>query len=473
VAVARTGGTVIDGGNIYSSTKLLVTWAAPTDASIDHMVITASESIGGSVTTATPDAGATAHTLTDLKSATAYNVSVVACTNAGCTTTLSPSANTADASTEAEYWQLQGAGETLDAATRVPTDGNVKFHAFRYGADAGAGFAGKVQMYYETMGQTKGIAVATSTSVATSSPSSVASFTVRTGDAGLLNPDAGASPIVELNACQGVPLSPAMGAKVRLFFEAKATDGKTRIYYVDSQDGYAGLDFNAGPSGVCRTAGDYGADGGCAPTVVIGVQGDAVAANTNLSNARQFKVGYPLLDDWAWNGADGTFMVFTVETVTTCSALKMYGYAVWTSGAWQVQYDGGCPKAFLSAQAPAPVHLGGVRYKMYYGKNDDQTGKVQGSPLPFLGPKKLLYANGATTGDAARVDFEDWEAQASARDVHFLWPSGKKLSDGEEGYLDDFAILTTTGDLANQVWYGAVSDGYQPPFGIMAALVNP
>ncbi len=29
--------------------------------------------------------------------------------------------------------------------------------------------------------------------------------------------------------------------------------------------------------------------------------------------------------------------------------------------------------------------------------------------LPFLGPKRVAYADGERTADPARVDFEDWE----------------------------------------------------------------
>jgi hypothetical protein len=150
-----------------------------------------------------------------------------------------------------------------------------------------------------------------------------------------------------------------------------------------------------------------------------------------------------------------------------------HGYAVWDGTAWQVQYRAnGCPKLFTSAQAAFPLHVGGVRYKLYYGDPSVTAGRLS-SPLPFLGPKKLLYGDGALTGSPASVEFEDWETQTTARDVVFLWPNGDVLDAGAEGYIDDFHYLSPTGSLDLQVMYITITNGASPPFAAAAVLLNP
>ena len=151
-------------------------------------------------------------------------------------------------------------------------------------------------------------------------------------------------------------------------------------------------------------------------------------ARFKIVNARQQKVGWPTLDSDHWDLSVGTFMLFTVDRVPGCSAQSVnHGYAVWNSTSWVVQYGSdGCPKLFTSAQAAFPFHSGGVKYRLYYGDPSLADGRTSAN-LPFLGPKKLIYGDGSVSGSAGVVDFEDWEAQASARDVVFLWPNGDEL----------------------------------------------
>jgi hypothetical protein len=172
--------------------------------------------------------------------------------------------------------------------------------------------------------------------------------------------------------------------------------------------------------------------------------------------------------------AAGTFMVFTADRVTGCSEYQQnHGYAVWSGSAWKVQYQSnGCPKLFTSAQAAFPFHSGGVKYRLYYGDPSISEGRAN-SNLPFLGPKKLIYADGRATGDPAIVDFEDWEAQSSARDVVFLWPNGGQLDARAEGYIDDYHFLTPTGSLDLQVMYITITDGAIAPIAVTATLRNP
>lgn len=412
--------------------------------------------------------------LTDLKSATSYRIEIRACSG---TTCYSQPTATATAETPAEAWHLQGTGNTIAGLSRPVADGNVRLHALRLGEGAPADIAGQLRLYYGPFGASaRGFAVAvTSVAASAAAPSSYLSFASRAGSAGLLDPPTSATWVRAVATGQGVALSQAMGARTRLYFEAQGADNRTRILSVDSQDGYAGLDFNAGASGVCSTAADYSTGGGCAPTLVIGVETDSPSAWSRITNARQFKIGVPTATDWRWDGAAGTFMVFTLDAVPGCStASHNHAYAVWSGTAWQVQYEAnGCPKMMSSMQAAHPLHLGAARYKLYFGDPSITTGRVATSSLPFLGPKKLVYGDGATTGEASRVDFEDWETPARGREVRFLWPDGTELNATAEGYIDDFTVLTPTTSLALQVMYLAITDGTVPPFAASAVLLNP
>ena len=473
LSVINTGAQTVAGQTIYSSTRLYAAWTAPPYA-VDHYEITATDTVQSTQLSTTSTT--TSVTLSGLKALTPYTVSLRSCANATCTQ--SATATAVSATTSGEYWQLQGSGNTTATLSRIVSDGNVRISATRIGGDAGSSTAGKIQLYYGPNGQTsqrQALSTAlTGSTASASTPSSYLSFVSSGATTGLITP-ASASPTVQQIATgQGVPLSAALGSKIRLFFEASGSDNKTRIYFLDSQDGYVGQDFNAGAAVTCSTTADYSTGGGCLPTVVIGVDGDSVHANSKISNARQFKLGIPLLNDWRWDGASGTFMVFTTDSVTGCSTYNMnHGYAVWDGSSWVVQYaSNGCPKMFKSAQAAFPMHLGGVRYKLYYGDPSLTAGRLSTS-LPFLGPKKLIYADGTLSGGTGTVDFEDWESQTQARDVIFLWPNGTPLDNTAEGYIDDYHFLAPTGSLDLQVMYLAITNGSEVPFGAAAVLLNP
>lgn len=107
---------------------------------------------------------------------------------------------------------------------------------------------------------------------------------------------------------------------------------------------------------------------------------------------------------------------------------------MWDGSAWVVQYrDDGCPKLFTSAQAAFPLHSGGVRDRLYYGDPSITTGR-ESSGLPFLGPRKLIHA---------------------------------------EGYIDDYHFLTPTGSQDLQAMYITITDGAIAPISVAAILVNP
>lgn len=457
-----------------SSTRLQLRWTAPATGVVNHYRASATDPYGGPAQAFTAAASDTTLTLTGLKAGTAYSVTLTACGDAACGQ--SSAAAVVSASTSGEFWQLQGSGNSTAGLTRIVSDGNARISATRFGSEAGAVTANRIQLYYGPSGR---LPPALSTAITGSAAraddaTSYLRFTSAGGSTGLVTPSPGAPLVATVATGQGVPLSAAMGAKVRLFFEAQGTDGKTRIFWVDSADGYTGQDFNSGASASCSTAADYATGGGCAPQIAIGVEGDAVAATSRVLNARQHKLGWPTLNDWRWDGAAGSFMVFTVDRISGCSAFNTnHGYAVWDGSRWVVQYDAaGCPKLFTSAQAAFPLHTGEARYKLYYGDPSITTGRL-GSGLPFLGPKKLIHGDARVSGDATRVDFEDWESQSVARDVVFLWPNGDKLDDTAEGYIDDYHFLHPTGSAQLQVMYMAITNGTEMPFGAAAILLNP
>lgn len=472
VSVSELNRQTVGGLSFASSSQWLVNWTAAAGAPVDHYEISATESLMGTRVSASAAGAATSVTLAALKAATAYSVVVRACQDSACTRSATSAA--VSATTPAEYWQLQGSGNTVSTLLQPVADGNARLSATRFGPEAGPA-ANTVQFYYGPKG-VSGLAVASSGIVSATNPASYLSFTSHAASSGLRSPASASAGIRTIATGQGVPLSAAMGARVRLFFESNDADGRTRIHSVDSVDGYVGRDFNqAAGSTPCSTSADYQPAGACPATLVIGVDGDGANANPRISAARQNKLAYPTLTDWRWDGAPGSFLVFTVDQIAGCTTkTHNHAYAVWDGSRFVVQYAAdGCPKMFTGVQAALPMHIGGARYKLYYGDPSVTAGKVGGSPLPFVGPKRLIYADGASTGAAGTVEFEDWESVAHARNVHFLWPNGEPLNDGAEGYIDDFHVLAPTGNLDLQVLYLTITDGTVIPFAAVAILLNP
>lgn len=464
--------TTVGGQPIASASRLVASWAAPQSVVPDHYSLRLTDLGTGAQQAQTTSARTL--TLTGLKSDTPYRAELFACSAARCFLT---QAATAQARTPEEVWQLQGSGNSVAGLRRVVADGNVKIHALRYGDDAPPALAGRVQAWYGPLGgpSVAGLAVASANRPATASdPLSFLSLDSQAGSSGLIRPTSPAPRVVDVATGQAVPLSAALGGRTRLYFEAQGSDGRTRILSLDAQDGYAGRDFNRGASSVCSTGADYGPGGGCEPRVEIAVDIDA-GGNPHIRNARQFKIGVATASDWRWDGAVGSFMWFTAENLVGCSpAVRNHVYALYDGSRFNVQYDAdGCPRHLRHVQAGHPFHLGGARWKFYYGDTSDLSGALPGSTLPYLGPKRVLYADGAQTGLPARVDFGDWEGVAQGRGLRFLWPSGEPLSESAEGYIDDFSIIAPTADPDLQVLYVAITDGRIAPLMAAALLLNP
>lgn len=481
LTAAQTEVATVGGTTYYASSKLAVTWSAPTEL-VDHYVITATDTVTSSTvtTTATGMAMTNSASLESLKSDTDYTVTLQACLDSTCTAISASPYETATAHTSQEYWQFQGSGDDYDSIDHTVADGTSKAHAIRYGAGAGS-MEGYVQLYYDGIGYPgSGIIVGT-LSAPPDDITDLTSFTTLGRSYGFSDPTTAATLVSSVFTSQAVPLTSGI---VRMYFEAPDASGDVRIMSVDSQDGYVGRDFNSGSSTACGTQADYETGGGCEPTIAVGVEGDAVAGNVGIMNARQFKIGYPTQTDWRWDESVGTFMVLTVDSASCGSAIgmMMQAYAVWDGSAWDIQYDpanSSCPLLWENMQAPSPVHLDGVRYKLYYeNPSEAASTSLRG------GPKKVIYADGVLHGDATLVDREDWEDPSDARDVNYLWPSGAPLSDHEEDYLDDYVIMTPVGDMDMQIMIsamGGTNDGNEssgnvptemPVLGT-AVLVNP
>ncbi|MFN7621920.1 MAG: hypothetical protein ACK5RS_02125 [Acidobacteriota bacterium] len=175
------------------------------------------------------------------------------------------------------------------------------------------------------------------------------------------------------------------------------------------------------------------------------------------------------------DGAAGTAMILTVNLSNqTCSLYGVVqGYAIWDGSRWRLQYQSnGCPKLFEQMQAPNPVHLGGTRYKLYYNNTTNLVGQPV-NPLTQMKVMKMIYADARRSGDAATLDFEDWELTTQARDIFYLWPDGSLVNDENESKLDDHVTILPTADPSFQVIYSNMSSGQLVPFIGLAVLLNP
>jgi uncharacterized protein (TIGR03437 family) len=479
---SKTGAHTHAGRTYASSSALRLEWQPPSYP-VHHYEIAAAER-RSTVRLSTP-ADARDAVVRDLKSGTEYTITLAACLDPECAIA-TRAAESATAVTEDEYWAIQGAGNSYATAARLVPDGNVGSYAFRYGPWAGPALDGKVQLYYNPLGgDEKGAKIGEQAAPDALSFRGISGFGLLRAcqpapgsPANTLSPDCVNSRSLAAGVAlyQAVPLAGPAGGKVRLYFEAQGFDGRTRILYLDSHDGYIGRDFHSGPPTRCSTLADYSAGGGCEPTLALGVDVDGDAGNPVIRNARQFKIAYAMRDSSAWDLKPGTSMWFTTEWPDgRCSA---YGYntafAVWNGSRWSVAYrPDGCPKMLPGAQAPAIAHLGGARYKLYFNLHPATGGPSD--PRVGIKPMRLLYADPNATGDPAIADFEDWEPLAAARQLHYLWPDGSLLTPDEESRLDDYVVLAPSADPERLVMYSNMSATGTTalPFIGSAVLINP
>ncbi len=441
------------GKTFSSSTQFALQWTA---VNAHHFEARATSAAGSTVVVRF-DSAATQGIANQLAAATEYTVTLAACADEACAS--SPTA-TGVGKTGEEVWQIQGSGEAYATATKVITDGNTLSYAFRYGSEAGA-LAGYTRYYYNpSFGGGSGFGPGVRPAKSTSAGADLASVsTFVASDSGIKGPcddkhlaDCPKSGALFMRASQGVPLK---RGGVRMFFEAEDLNSAShtpRHYFLDSQDGYLGEDFNPlSTSTVCGGNGstDYQATGACAPTLTIGLQGDSTLGDSGLIAARQAKIGYPTRTSWLWDEAPGTFQVITGADACKKSPDGLF-YATWDGLRWNTVKDsGGCARLFVAgAHGPVIVHLGEGRYKLYFEHRPQG-----GTPGPQANkPLHMVYADATRTGDPNVVDFDDWELETASREVHFLWPTGKQLDEAEESGLGDHFVYAPD-SLASQFMY--------------------
>ncbi|MBC7864307.1 MAG: hypothetical protein IAF38_15115 [Bacteroidia bacterium] len=257
-----------------------------------------------------------------------------------------------------------------------------------------------------------------------------------------------------------------------MFFNATLDDNFRRVFYIDSQDGYIGKDFDASSDSLCISQTDFAVGGNCQYTLAIGNMNDAgFAANSPIQFIMQFKIGYPMLDnEWIWDG-DSAFLVstlgFALAPNDSCTQLaNKAGYANFDGTNWNYEFEtGGCPKMFLGMRCPSIVHMGGAKYKLYCGNN--QTPQAASSDT--LKPKFVMYAFGKRY-----PSFDDWEGMNLARNINYLWPNGTLLTPADESKMDDFTFFApVAGDSDFQIKYTKMIPSSGPPFPGTTYLLNP
>ncbi len=471
------GQVSVDDSDYMSSTKLDVSWK---EEIADAYKITVTDSVTQQSEDYSVDESETEFQLTQLKAGTWYTITLEACNDEECETV-----GTATQTTEEEYWQILGEGDIYDDAALAVPDGSTFSYALQYGDWAPKDVQGETLFYYNPhrRGENAGVGFASQETddVYVGNP-----FTVMTAYS-LQHPcdmpdpskDNGKKPLFEcfgpsymsvINAFQVVPLA---SGEVRLLFESHGDDHATRIMYLDSDDGYYGRDFNSGSEETCITEEDW--NNGCKPTIAIGLDGDEEKGDTGLTNARQFKIGYPKQESWVWDESEGTFMLIT--GADSCEQINNgLFYAVWDGIDWIVEKDDeGCAEPVVQhAHGPVLVDLTPRTYKLYY-EQENEWSQDYTTPKPF----QMIYADASRTGDSDIIDIEDWEESSLGRDVHFIWPNGEPMSDEQEPGLGDHYIYLPTNNLDEQIMYmnlGGFDDltWNQESYGLgIAILVNP
>lgn len=577
MSASQTGAITVGATEYFSASKLDLTWTAPTNVSVEHYEVTATEALQSTFVTTEAAASATSATIEDLKSSTEYTVTLTACLDVECANSLTSDASVT-ATTATEVWELQGSGTHTDGsyttADLVVRDGETLSDMIVYPAtltsaeDPDGTLAGTAKFYYGAApsGDWQGgmhISEGTASSETGGFPTFQSNLDEDATD-GSYNPHGIKQPCdpasatnslspwyrscadgdIRINATQALPL--ANTTQVQLIFEAETvivtespsyavSVSESRLYALTSdQDlGYAGesfaLDSSAvGSDYVCNAdlANDLGSGGACEATVIVGLEDDADedGGGSGLSDLRQSKVGYPKLDSWKWDQSAGTFMALSATSATaindgtvSCDEVEGIFYATYdATGAWNIERDeNGCAKALASkAHGPFLVHLGGVRYKMYYedyttgstapgyyvdycsgfattsatsssNANCDGTGITNSTDASgsrdgnASKPLHLIYADGALTGDPNVVDFDDWEEQSQAHEVDFIWHDGAAMTVYDESGLSDHNIITINESLEYQYMtanLGGNDDATPTTHGIglgYAKLINP
>ena len=408
--------------DISSSSRIHASWSAMPGA--DHYVVTATEALE----TSTGVTSGNTLTVTGLKSDTTYTVQVRACHDPNCVDSMVSEDVTA--STHQEVWQLEGTGHTYEDATHVVDGGNNIASLIHYGEGSDAGLVGLTRLYYHPFldnGVRRSVAMGAGDRV------DLDRFVPDDGF-GLMNPPAPMGLFAGIATFQVVPLQD----RIRLYLEVDDEDGLNRLWSVDSVDGLTGLDFHpTDPTSVASTEDWQLTD----PLLELGL--DVDGETSGMVQVRQSKVGWPTLDDWRWDEADGSFLVITGADSCGQTTDGLIA-ATLVQGRFEVNQTDGCADILApSAHGPVIVHRGESRYKLYYENRElGNTAK----------PLQVIYVDGAHGSDD-HVESSDWESHQAARDVTFLWPDGTEMSPTHESGLGDHTIAMPTSDPMVQVMY--------------------
>ncbi|TND07447.1 MAG: hypothetical protein FD123_3225 [Bacteroidetes bacterium] len=461
---------------MYSASKLRVSWTAPGSYAVDHYEVIATESIKGTSEVSSTPAAQLSDTLELLKSATAYRINVRACADASCSSYLACAANETQSTTWEEYWQVQGTDSGFDDASHLISDANTLNYAFVYGSSwAPPGYQDKIRYYYNPLAANeKGAkpAITTQAGVTGNLPS-VTTFSANTGTGFLSNSMQCPTNDNAINFI-GQTIAVPFNGQVRMFMESTGDDNHSRIYSIDSQDGYIGKDFDSSGDSACNCqGGDFVFGANCSLDTVLGIASDAnFSQNQKISDVRQFKIGYPMGNDWLWNGSSNSFMVCTVDLTdlngpNTYRMTQAFAHYDSLTQNWTIEYNGSYPKMFDGMQAPSIVHMGGNRYKIYFSYN----WVLKNQQLSFT-TKEVRVVYGYDKNGV--IYFDDWETVAQGRNVNFLWANNILLLQPHETQFDDFHMFAPTGDPDFQVMYTNV--GIPPammPFVNYCLLLNP
>ena len=380
-------------------------------------------------------------------------------------------ADEASIRTPPEMWQVMGPGDadSIEECTIIIQDSSVLAWPMHYPDESfvPSMLRGHVRLYYKLrpmVGNGKFLSIAMSSVVWDGTDDSLMNYD-SIHQPGLIDPPEPTALVERGAAFQVVPLHPDEGFGVRVYFEARGADNVVRFMSLDNHDGWLGQDFHPGPPVTVETVEDWEVD--ALPDLVIDA---GPAADTGMLMARQSKLGWPTLDSWWWDGSPGSFMVITGQDACGQTVDGLF-HAVYDGTSWSIDRDGdGCPRPLvISAHGPVIQHLGASRYKLYFeNRSFTDTGK----------PLHLIYADGTGTGDPSVVDFEDWEPESMAREVHFLWPDGSVVPREQEPPCGDHVVFCPDGTLDMQYMYINIGGNDGPGGGGsrgigLARLLNP
>lgn len=443
LTVSPVPATTVSGETLPSSTRLAAGWMAPAFAVETYHLRVVDQITGQRQLLQT---SATSVDLTNLKAGTTYTVSLQALLVGG---SVMAANATAQASTSEEFWQLQGTGRGWFQCTQVISGSSVLAYPMVRRLEGGDSENLRViQLYYKPRpGPNPFAAMSITQSRGPTSRLGSLVGLIEIQGYGLRSPASPALLVDRVAAFHPVPLARNMGGGVRVFFEAKGRDGKTRLMHLDSKDGVLGRDFHPGKATVVATTEDYDTNGPCEPTLVVGVRGNPNHPATGMLQARQSKLGWPYRNRPRWDGMPGTFFVITGQDACNQTSDGLF-YAQWDGSQWNVVQDhAGCPVPLVTrAHGPVLVHREASRYKLYFEDWTNRPGRTNK-------PLHLIYGDGSINAPSERVDIDEWEATADAREVHFLWPDGSLLSVADESGLGDHAVLWPTDDPDYQVMY--------------------